>query len=131
MHSAAEQQSFRVGPREDQTLTIENLLEILTSNLNLVAIKLSKNEKTKLLDLLKTMKTVEYERDTINPKQTLYDFCMNNSSLKEILRNAPAHIENSFVFRGTPNPKPTSEETKAILLLANRLIDAIEKTDKA
>lgn len=110
-------------------MTAEFLLETLENHFKATEGKLSSEEESKFIDLLRRMAAADHENAIEEAKSHLYDFCLKNPFLKEILLKAEASLATPVVFRGKPNPKSMTKESKRVRLKANRLIDAIEKAD--
>ena len=108
-------------------MTPEFLLETLENQFKAILRKLRSEERNRLTDLLRQLTVAEDESTVAAAKNLLYNFCLGNAFLKEILLKAEAGKVRPIVFRGKPIPKSTTDIAKRIRLKANRLIDAIEK----
>jgi hypothetical protein len=110
-------------------MTSEFLLESLENHSNMILEKLSNAERNKLTELVRQIMAAADENAIEDAKGFLYHFCLGNPFLKEAILKAEAAQVKPVVFRGKPIPKSLTEKSKRIRLRANRLIDAIEKTN--
>ncbi len=108
-------------------MTPEFLLETLENQFTAIWGKLSNEERNKLTALVSQIVAAEDESAVEEAKNLLYNFCLGNPFLQELLLKAETGKAKPIVFRGKPIPKSTTEKSKRIRLKANRLIDAIEK----
>ncbi len=106
-------------------MKLEILLKTIDKHIEEIKKNFSKEEQNKFVDLLNRISAEENDISSKNAGENLIDFCQEHLYLKKILEKA-ADVQ-PIVFRGKPQPKPMTEEAKQIRLLANRLIDAIEK----
>jgi hypothetical protein len=116
-------------PSKDKecVMTSEFLLETLEHHFKTILARLSNEEKNTVIGLLRQIMASEDDHAIADTRNRLYNFCLGNRFLKELLLKAKATEAKPIVFRGKPIPKSTTAESKRIRLKANRLIDAIEK----
>lgn len=103
----------------------ETLLEAIEKQIEIISEKLGGEQRTNFVTLLDELATAENKAEMNHAKDNLIAFCSKNSALNTVLETTSE--ERPVVFRGKPQPKPLTEEARKIRLLANRIIDAIEK----
>jgi hypothetical protein len=118
-----------ISIKEDHILSALTLLEVLEYSLSTILEKLEKSKKNELIDLLRRLRNAEDENTIQGISDQLYYFCLENPLLDNII--ATSGVAEPKAYRGKPLPKSLTKETNQIRLLANRLIDAIDKAGEA
>lgn len=106
----------------------EILLETIEKHIEETLEILDSGKQSRLVALLDGLVAADDEASLHSARKNLFDFCRELPYLNTPLDASTE--EPPVVFRGKPQPKPINEQTKKIRLLANRIVDAIEKQHK-
>jgi hypothetical protein len=106
----------------------ETLLETIEKHIEETLEILDSRKQSKLVALLDELVAAGDETTLHSARKNLFAFCRELPYLYTLLDTGTE--KRPVVFRGKPQPKPMNEQAKKIRLLANRIVDAIEKQDK-